>query len=168
VDAGISRKNFTRELNKLGIKPKMIKAIFLTHTDGDHIGAINIFKNATIYMSREEEQMINGISGKSKFFKPKWKNGPYTLFEDNDSLDIDGIKVKMLLTKGHTTGSSCFIINNDYFLTGDNLILREGKYEPFTEKFNMNTPQQVESIKTLPSPSHFKYILTGHYGIIKN
>jgi len=168
IDAGISKKNFGRELTKMGIKPKLITAVFLTHTDGDHIGALSLFKNAAIYMSRDEEQMINGVSGKNKFFKTKWKNGPYTMIDDNDSLVIDGLSVKMLLTSGHTTGSCCYIVGSDYLVSGDNLTVRDGKYENFIEKFNMNTSLQSESIKKLPGPYSFRYILTGHSGIIKN
>jgi len=54
-----------------------------------------------------------------------------------------------------------------YLLTRDKLIVMEGKYEPFTDRFNMNTSQQAESIQKIPDASHFKYILTGHNGIIK-
>jgi hypothetical protein len=44
--------------------------------------------------------------------------------------------------------------------------MKDGKYEHFVEKF-MNTLQQIESLKSLPDPSTFKYILTGHYGVAK-
>jgi glyoxylase-like metal-dependent hydrolase (beta-lactamase superfamily II) len=167
IDAGIGKKTVGKELDKLGIKPKKINAVFLTHTDADHIGGVGMFKNAIIYMNSEEEQMVSGKSGKSKYYKPKWNYGPYTLLHNNDTLNIGGVKIKILLTPGHTPGSSCYIIGNEYLATGDNLIIRNGKYEHFTEKFNMNTPQQIESIKTLPGPSTFRYILTAHYGIVK-
>ena len=65
IDAGIGDKNFKREMDKIGINPDKITNIFLTHTDGDHIGAIGLFKNAVIYMNRNEEQMINGTNGKT-------------------------------------------------------------------------------------------------------
>lgn len=111
--------------------------------------------------------MINGTSGKTKYSKTKWKYGPYTRLNDKDTLTIDGLKIKILHTPGHTPGSSCYIVGSDYLVSGDNLTIKDGKYEPFTDKFNMNTQQQSESIKTLPDPSSFKYILTGHNGVIK-
>jgi glyoxylase-like metal-dependent hydrolase (beta-lactamase superfamily II) len=166
IDAGIGKKNFNIELQKLGIKSDQITTLLLTHTDGDHIGATALFKNAIIYMHRDEEQMINGTTGKTKFSKPKWKFGPYTLLNSNDSLTIDGLKIKIFLTPGHTTGSSCYTIGNDYLLTGDNLVVSDGKYDHFVEKFNMNTQQQLESLKLLPDPGLFKYILTGHHGVV--
>ena len=167
IDAGLGRKKFRQELDKLGINPDDISAILLTHTDGDHTGSIGLYKNAAIYMHRDEEQMINGTTGKSKFSKTKWKYGPYKLLEDNDTLTIDGLKLKIIHTPGHTPGSACYIIGKDYLATGDNLILESGRYGHFIEKFNMDTPQQIESLKILPPPGDFKYILTAHNGVEK-
>ena len=110
TDAGIGKKNFTKELDKLGIKAKKITTILLTHTDGDHIGSISLFKNAIIYMHFDEVQMIDGTTGKTKYFKTKWKYGPYTTLNSNDTLTIDGLKIKILHTPGHIPGSSCYII----------------------------------------------------------
>lgn len=167
VDAGIRKNNFKSELKKIGINPEQITTLLLTHTDGDHIGAISLFKNASIYMHKDEEQMINGTTGKSKYFKTKQKLGTYSLLSDNDLFVSDGLKIKILHTPGHTPGSSCYVIGNDYLVTGDNLILKNGKYEHFEDFFNMNTPEQVESLKLLPGPSSFKYILMGHNGVAK-
>lgn len=167
TDAGIGGKNFKAQMAKLGITPEQITTLLLTHTDGDHIGAIGLLKNAKIYIHQDEEQMINGTTGKTKFSKTKWKYGPYTLLSDNETFNADGLSVKILHTPGHTPGSSCYIIGNDYLVTGDNLAIVNGKYEHFVEKFNMDTGQQTESIKSLPEPGSFKYILTAHYGPIK-
>ena len=35
------------------------------------------------------------------------------------------------------------------------------------KKFNMNTPEQIESLKILPPPGDFRYILTAHNGVVK-
>jgi glyoxylase-like metal-dependent hydrolase (beta-lactamase superfamily II) len=166
VDAGFGKKSFSKELQKLEIDPGNIKTILLTHTDGDHIGAVGIFSNPAIYMHHDEEQMINGTTGKTKFFKSKWKYGPYILLNSNDTLTIDGLRIKIIHTPGHTPGSSCYVIGNEYLLTGDNLAVKEGEYFHFIEKFNMDTPRQNESLKLLPAPGQFKYILTGHDGIV--
>ena len=168
VDAGLGEKEFKTEMEKLGIHSDQITTLLLTHTDGDHIGSTGLYKNAAIYMHRDEEQMINGTTGKTKFSKPKWKFGPYRLLSDNDTLTIDGLRIRILHTPGHTPGSSCYILGSDYLLTGDNLIMKNGKYQHFVEKFNMNTAEQVESLKKLPEAGSFRYILTAHHGIIKN
>jgi hydroxyacylglutathione hydrolase len=166
-DAGIKKENFKSELKKTGVNTDQITTVLLTHTDGDHIGAIALFKNATIYMQKNEVQMVNGTTGKSKYFKKRWKYGPYSLLNDGDSLTIDGLKIKIIHTPGHTPGSSCFLIGSDYLVTGDNLILKNGHYDHFNDFFNMNTLEQIESLKLLPAPSSLKYILMGHNGFAK-
>jgi glyoxylase-like metal-dependent hydrolase (beta-lactamase superfamily II) len=168
IDAGFGEKKFKVEMEKLGINPDQISTLLLTHTDGDHTGATGLFRNAAIYMHKDEEQMINGTTGKTKFSKTIWKYGPYKLLENNQSLTLNGLNVRIIHTPGHTPGSSCYIIEGDYLVTGDNLIVQNGKYVHFIEKFNMNTPEQEKSIMNLPEPGSFKYILTAHNGIVKN
>lgn len=167
VDAGIGESNFKKELEKIGIDPARITTLLFTHTDGDHIGATGLFKNAAIYMDKDEKQMIDGTTGKNRFSKTIWKFGPYHLLSNNDTLSIDGLNIRILHTPGHTPGSSCYIIGKEYLVTGDNLIFSNGKYEHFLERFNMNTPEEIESIKKLPDPSTFRYILTGHNGVTR-
>lgn len=167
VDAGMGEKYFSKELATTGIKPEQVTTLLLTHTDSDHTGATGLFTNATIYMHQDEEQMIDGTTGKTKYSKTIWKYGTYNLLSDGDTLTIGGLKIKILHTPGHTPGSSCYIIGADYLVTGDNLTMTNGKYTQFIEKFNMSTPEQLESIKLLPDPDSFKYILTGHHGVFK-
>lgn len=168
VDAGFSPKTVLRELEKLGIAPEQITTILLTHTDSDHTGAIGLFRDAKIFMHKEEEQMINGQTAKVAPFKVHWEYGPYILLNSNDTLTIDGLKIKMIHTPGHTPGSVCYAIGDNYLVTGDNLIVEKGKAAPFLDKFNMNTPAQIESLRGLPDLKSFKYILTAHYGVTKN
>jgi glyoxylase-like metal-dependent hydrolase (beta-lactamase superfamily II) len=118
-------------------------------------------------MNRDEEQTINGTKGKMSFIKTLWKYGPYKLLSDNDTLTVNGLKIKILHTPGHTPGSSCYNIGSDYLVSGDNLVVTNGEYDHFVEKFNMDTQQQMESLKKLPPAGSFKYILTGHYGPVK-
>ena len=168
VDAGFSKSSVLLELKKLGIAPEKITTILLTHADSDHTGAIGLFTQPKIYMHKEEEQMINGQTAKVEPFKMHWSYGPYILLNSNDTLTIDGLKIKVLHVPGHTPGSVCYVIGNDYLVTGDNLIVKEGKATPFLDKFNMNSAQQVESLKGLPDLKSFKYILTAHFGITRN
>ena len=168
VDAGFSQKSVSAELKKLGIAPEQVTTILLTHADSDHTGSIGLFTNPMIFLHREEEQMINGQTAKVAPFKMHWAYGPYTLLNSNDTLTIDGLKIKVIHTPGHTPGSVCYVIGSDYLVTGDNLIVLDGKAAPFLDKFNMDTPEQVTSLKGLPDLKSFKFILTGHYGVAKN
>lgn len=166
VDAGMSEKKVLGELRKLGVDPSEVTNLLLTHSDGDHIGATGALKNATVYMHRDEEQMINGETAKD-WFKYRWKFGEYILLDSDEVKILNGLTVKVFHTPGHTPGSCCFAINDDYLVTGDNLSLSNGGYTHFIESFNMDTPLQEESLKSLPGPENFRYLLTAHGGVIK-
>ena len=64
IDAGNDSKAIETELKKLNINSDKIIAVFLTHTDRDHVSALSLFKNAKVYFSRKEEDMLTGKSKK--------------------------------------------------------------------------------------------------------
>ena len=68
-DAGYKKKAISSELAKLDIEPDEITHVFLTHSDIDHIGGIELFKNAKIYLSVDEEQMILGKTMRFPFIR---------------------------------------------------------------------------------------------------
>lgn len=164
IDAGMKEDRVRIELAKLDINPDDILAVVLTHADPDHSGGLKTFRYANVFMHEEEEQMVTGETARF-IFRTRWRNLSYGLFGSDELLNIDIFKVRVLHTPGHTPGSCCFVVNDDYLLTGDNLIIREGKYENFFDIINMDTETQLESIKKLPPPENFKYILTSHTGI---
>ena len=165
IDACMSEKKVAEELQKLNISPEEVRVLLLTHSDGDHIGSVGLFSNAAIYLHKDEEQMINGTTAKA-VVKYKWAYGDYNLVESNEILNLEGFRIKVIHTPGHTPGSCCFVINSDYLVTGDNLDYTNGEFVHFFDTFNMDTPTQEESIKSLPDPASFKYILTAHNGVI--
>lgn len=167
IDAGIDEERFKTELAKLKIRPSEIRYIVLTHTDNDHIAAMGIFNPRKIYLHKDEEQMVNGQNGKLPLVRVKWKYAPYTLFNSDDTLRLNGIPLRVYHTPGHTPGSCCFLAGRDYLITGDNVIFREGKYGPLDDIFNMDTKLQERSIQKLPAPSTVKYLLTSHHGVIR-
>ncbi len=166
IDAGMNKKRALEELAKLEINPDDILAVVLTHSDKDHRGGLRAFKNANVFLHEDEEQMVTGETARF-LFKSRWRNHNYNLIKTDEILNINVFQVKVLHTPGHTPGSCCYIVNGDYLLTGDNLIMENGEYVNFFDIINMDTETQVESLKKLPPPSEFEYILTSHTGITK-
>lgn len=164
VDAGNKLQNVKQEMAKLGIGPENVTAILLTHTDTDHTGAIKLFKNAKVYISSSEEQMINGKTARAAVIMKNKLDRAYEMINDNQTVDISGLKVKGILTPGHTPGSMSYIINGKYLFTGDTLGLKDQKAELFNAFFNMDSAAEEKSIGKLAVLNDIEYIFTAHYG----
>ena len=165
IDAGQKLDIIENEFKKLDIDLNEIRAVFLTHTDFDHTAAIKLFKNAKIYLSRQEEQLINGET--SRFFSiigNKIDTKDYELLEDQQILNVGNLKIQGLLTPGHTPGSMCYIINDKYLFTGDAISLKNGKINKFNKMFNMDTKTATNSIVKLIKIPEVEYIFTAHHG----
>jgi len=167
IDAGNNLESVKQEMEKLNVDHQKVVAVFLTHSHADHVGALELFKNATIYISREEEQMINRQTSRFSIFKNKL-NYDYELVEDNQIINISDLKIKGILTPGHTPGSMCYLINDKYLFTGDTMSLKSGNVDVFNDFFNMDTKTQRKSLKKLTGFPEVKYIFTAHYGFTDN
>jgi glyoxylase-like metal-dependent hydrolase (beta-lactamase superfamily II) len=164
IDAGNSSETISGELKKLNINPDQVMAVLLTHTDGDHVAALQLFKNAKVYISRQEEDMITGKKSKILFFGNHIATKKYTLMEDQQILVIRNIKIKGILTPGHTSGSMCYLINDKYLFTGDALRLKAGKIAEFNKFFNMDSKLAKQSIQKIINLPGTEYIFTAHHG----
>ncbi|MBN2400802.1 MAG: MBL fold metallo-hydrolase [Spirochaetes bacterium] len=167
IDAGNDAKNIQNELKKLNIDPEKVGAVLLTHTDSDHVASLGLYKNAKIYISKAEEQMINGKISRMMFMKNEL-NYPYVTVENNDVLNIAGLKIKGILTPGHTPGSMSWLVNDRYLFTGDTLSLRDGKIAVFSDLFNMDSKTQISSFKYISNLPKAEFIFTAHYGFTAN
>ena len=168
IDAGTNIDNILEELKKININPDNVVAVLLTHTDGDHVAALSLFKNATIYFSEQEEQHLNGKKSRFLFFGNSIDSEDYVLLKDKEQLNIGNTTIQAILTPGHTIGSMCYLINDSCLFVGDVLSLKEGKIEPFNDFFNMDSQTASLSISNVTNLPSVKYIFTAHYGYTGN
>jgi len=166
IDAGNDIGKIEKGLKELNIDPQEVEAIFLTHSDNDHIASINLFDNAKVYISKEEEQIMNGQTARFFIFKDKKEFDHETLL-DNQVIELSGIKIKCILSPGHTPGSMCFLINDKYLFTGDNMSLINGEVALFNDFFNIDNELQAKSLKKLAGLPGVEYVFTAHYGYTK-
>lgn len=164
IDTGNKIEVISEELKKLNINPDVVSAVLLTHTDGDHVAAISLFKNAKVYLSKQEEQLINGEESRFLFFGNNIDTEEYFLIEDQQIFSIGNLKIKGILNPGHTPGSMSYIINDKYLFTGDALSLKDGKIEKFNEFFNMDTETAIKSMEIITKIPNIEYIFTAHHG----
>ena len=104
IDAGYSYDRLQEKMDWLGIDPKAIEHILITHLDTDHIGAIEsdsdqLFSHAQVYIGDVENRYLTGevrrrvMNGWFKLPKVIIPNKK-TLLHDGEVFEIDGIKMK--------------------------------------------------------------------------
>jgi len=167
IDGGYDTENIKQELKKLNISETDVKALFLTHSDSDHTAAAGIFKNAKIYASENEAPMLDGKINKVLFFSNQL-NLPYTTMKDKEIVRSGGVSIRLISTPGHTLGSASYMVDDHYLFIGDTLSLKNSKIEAFNNFFNMDTAKEKNSIEKIKALPGIKYIITAHYGILKN
>lgn len=133
--------NFAKKNNLI------VKAILLTHGHFDHVGACKDLQKIGIktYVSKiEAKNLIENPNllglRQSTFFEPDF------LLEDGEELKVIGLKIKCLLTSGHTEGSMSFLIENNLFC-GDT-IFAGGSYGR-TDLFSGDFDKIKNSIKNI-------------------
>lgn len=163
-DAGNDIKEDLDQMRKLEIDPLKVSAVFLTHTDADHVASVALFKNAVFYISRDEEQLLTGKIHRF-FILNNSLPVSHVVFDDGQIIDAAGVKVQAIVTPGHTPGSACFVVNDTYLFTGDTIGLRNGVAGKFSDVFNMDTKTQLISHDKLKKLTGISVICTGHHGI---
>jgi glyoxylase-like metal-dependent hydrolase (beta-lactamase superfamily II) len=166
-DTGFIPPIIKSALSKLNIKADSISHIFLTHSDFDHVGGINLLKSGQVYLSTDEEQMITFKKPRRLFLFNQRIKRNYKLLKDGEVTYVGKVKVQAIATPGHTPGSMNYLVNDSILFAGDNVSLKNGSMKPFFFLQNMSTKQQKESIKKLLILDSLKLICTGHYGYLK-
>jgi len=165
LDSGTKEHIIKRELAAVGIKPEDISAIFLSHSDFDHVGGLPLFRDASVYISHEEEPLITGKTAR-KFgcIHNKKINKPYSLLKEGDIVSVGSITVKAIETPGHTPGSMSYIIDDKILYVGDTFTFRKGRVYPVAGFLNMDKRKLNESLRKLGKLSDIRFALTGHRG----
>lgn len=168
IDCGFNNDILWRAFYYNGINANEIHTVLLTHSDVDHTNGLNVYENANVYISEKELEMINGGTqrfGFIPFITNSLEKENINTLNDNDSLFIDGVKIKCIALPGHTPGSMGFVIKDKYLFTGDAFRIKNGKLNvPYKKQFAMNINEMKNSIRKLKELRRVKYIFSAHSG----
>jgi metallo-beta-lactamase class B len=103
---------------KLGFRPTDIKIILVSHAHADHAGAVAYLKKISgaklVVMDREKPLIESGGrtdfaygSNQSFYYEPVKVD---KVLQDGDSVKMGNITIYILLTAGHTKGSTTFVM----------------------------------------------------------
>ena len=131
IDAGYNYDRLAEKMSWLGIDPKSIRHILITHQDTDHVGAVEadspgLFKNAALYVGEIENRYLTGAVRRKVIYHlyklPQVTiNNRKQLLRDGETLQIGDIEIKCFLVPGHTWGHMVYLIDGNYLFTGDTL-----------------------------------------------
>jgi N-acyl homoserine lactone hydrolase len=97
-------KTLASQMQEIGVKPADIKAIGICHTHPDHIGNVEEFPQAMLYVQRAEYEWPG--EGGAPRFKPEH---PVTKLEGDHDVFGDG-SVVIISTPGHTPGHQSLLV----------------------------------------------------------
>jgi glyoxylase-like metal-dependent hydrolase (beta-lactamase superfamily II) len=140
-------KTLAAQLDEIGVKPDDIKQMAVSHTHPDHIGNVEMFPNAMLYVQKAEYEWP-GADNKPRF-KPEH---PVTLLEGDRDVFGDGTLV-ILSTPGHTPGHQSLLVRlprtGEIVLTGDAVHFKSNWDNRRVPANNFNKEQTLASMQKL-------------------
>ena len=131
IDAGYNYDRLEEKMGWLGIDPRSIRHILITHQDTDHVGAVEadspgLFRDAKLYVGEIENRYLTGQVRRRVIYRlyklPQVTiNNPKQLLKDGDTLRIGDIEIQCFLVPGHTWGHMVYLVDGKYLFTGDTL-----------------------------------------------
>ena len=128
IDSGVSgcESIIEKAVEEDGYNSVDIKAVLLTHAHPDHIGTAAYFSEkygAKIYASAGERPWIEDIDLQfsqrpiPNFYALAGKSARVDIIvKDSDTAEIDGIKIKVIGTSGHSADEVSYQIDNAVFV----------------------------------------------------
>lgn len=143
------------ELSRRGLGPDAVKAIFLTHGHGDHLGGCHLFPNAQVMAFPADVGLAAGTESAKGTLTSGRKNPPEKTCKvthpltDGENVTIGTLTVRAFATPGHTGGSASYLANGVLFL-GDNAgASSDGTLIPAVSMFSDDPAQNRASLVAL-------------------
>lgn len=140
-------KTLASQLEQIGVKPADIKAMGVSHTHPDHIGNVEMFPQATLYVQKAEYDWP-GANNEPRF-KP---SHPVELLSGDKDVFGDG-SVTILSTPGHTPGHQSLLVKlpktGAVVLSGDAVHFRSNWENRRVPVNNVSKDQSLASMQKI-------------------
>jgi len=145
-------KTLAAQLDQLGLKPSDIKSVAISHTHPDHVGNVELFPAAMLYVQKAEYEWPG--ANNTPRFKPEH---PVTKLDGDRDLFGDG-SVVILSTPGHTPGHQSLLVK----LPKTGAIVLSGDAVHFKDNWDSRRVQSInfDKDKTLASMQKIADTLT--------
>jgi N-acyl homoserine lactone hydrolase len=140
-------KTLAAQLDQLGLKPSDIKAVAVSHTHPDHVGNVEMFPAAMLYVQKAEYEWPG--ANNAPRFKPEH---PVTKLEGDRDVFGDG-SVVILSTPGHTPGHQSLLVKlpktGAILLSGDAVHFKENWDNRRVPSMNFSKDETVASMQKI-------------------
>jgi glyoxylase-like metal-dependent hydrolase (beta-lactamase superfamily II) len=122
IDPGADFTRIDRKIMEMGVVPKII---ILTHSHGDHIGAVmDVVQkyNCLVYVHEEDAPALADANENLTkiLYGRKMEIIPDVKLNDGDKIKLGDLEFEIIHTPGHTKGGICIKVGN-IMMTGDTL-----------------------------------------------
>jgi len=178
IDAGY--KHYPRwgeKFDQLGIDPRGVEAVFLTHSDLDHCGGVDqngnlIFGSAKVYIGEYEEIHLKNSAPRFSSGIIKVKNSTklkegYVPLRDKSVIQVGDIGIEVINVPGHTYGHVCYLVDQEILFTGDSIAMNKNGGYCLFDFFNVDSKMSMRSLNYLKEyvkDKDIKMVCTGHSG----
>jgi N-acyl homoserine lactone hydrolase len=153
-------RTLTDQFAEIGLKPRDIGRVAISHTHGDHIGNVGLFPNSTILMQQAEYSWINSGNGPNDNVNQlmalarKLLGTPKNLQLIDGDTDVFGDgSVTLISTPGHTPGSQSLLVhlkNSGFIILSGDVVHSEENFEKNrVPSLNTNKAESIASMEKI-------------------
>jgi len=151
------------QLKQMGIGPKDVRKVILTHMHTDHSGGLHHFPESQIFVNMPEYKRSLGLPGQINGYlphrAPAWFSPSAIVFDENDYGPFQKVwnvtskdDVKVVATEGHTPAHvSVIVVSEDinYFLAGDASYTEENLVKKIADGVGLNPNISVDTMQKI-------------------
>ncbi len=153
------------QLKQVGINPKDVRKVILTHMHTDHAGGLHHFPESKIYVNMPEYKRTRGFRGQIDGYLPhrmpiwltpqpiEFDREGFGSFEESWNVTAKG-DVKVVPTQGHTPAHVSVIVTLEdinYFLAGDTSYSEENLLQKIPDGVSPNPNQAINTMQNILS-----------------